>query len=50
MKAGIGVSFPGVEFEVESAIAGDVAVYFLDYAGNEVTLGFNVAGRSEYDA
>src|SRR5882672_7533546 len=49
MKAGIGIRFPAIEFEVQSAFAGDVAVYFLDYAGNEVTLGLNVARRCNND-
>lgn len=45
----MGIGFPAVDIEAESARAGDVAIYFLDDAGNDFALGFDVAGRSDDD-
>jgi len=46
----MGIGFPAVDIEVESARPGDVAIHFLDDAGNDFALGFDVAGRGDDDA
>jgi hypothetical protein len=50
MEARMGIGFPAVDVEVEPARPGDVAIYFLDDAGNDFALGFDVAGRGDDDA
>ena len=49
MEAWMGIGFPAVDVEAESAMAGHVAIYFLDDAGNDFALGFDVAGRGDDD-
>src|ERR1700730_3084437 len=47
MEAGMGVGFPAVNIEVKAARSGGIAIHFLDDAGNDFALGFDIAGRSD---
>jgi hypothetical protein len=49
METGERVSLPAGDIEAKAAIMGGGAIQFLDDAGNEIALGFDVAGRGDDD-